>query len=145
VRQDRQPRAEVHADHPCSLDRDASCNCARPHAVWEGRVVARSPGQAGRSAGRTAGSRPGGARSTPHRWLTWLLALAPRRPSRRRRRPPQARPQLLGHDLDDRACAAVLGGPTPLPEPAHDHDPAAPAQLTSSIQSPRSFRHRRRR
>jgi hypothetical protein len=35
-----------------------------------------------------------------HRRSSWLLALAPRRPGRRRR-PAQARPQLLGHDLDD--------------------------------------------
>jgi hypothetical protein len=44
--------------------------------------------------------------------------LAPRRPGRRRRRPPQARPQLLGHDLDHLPGAAVLGGPGPLLEPA---------------------------
>jgi hypothetical protein len=36
--------------------------------------------------------------------------------------------QLLGHDLDDRAGAAVLSGPGPLLEPTHDHDPAATAR-----------------
>jgi hypothetical protein len=46
-------------------------------------------------------------------------------PGGARRRPPQAWPQLLGHDLHDRAGAAVLGGPAPLLELAHDHDAAA--------------------
>jgi hypothetical protein len=54
-----------------------------------------------------------------------LLALAPRLPGRGRRRPPEARPQLVGYDLHDRAGAAVLGGPAPLQPSAHDHDPAA--------------------
>jgi hypothetical protein len=35
------------------------------------------------------------------------LVLAPRRPGRGRRRPPEARPQLVGHDLDGGAGAAV--------------------------------------
>jgi hypothetical protein len=43
----------------------------------------------------------------------------------RGRRPTKARPQLLGHDLDSRSGAAVLGGPAPLLEPAHDHHAAA--------------------
>jgi hypothetical protein len=34
-------------------------------------------------------------------------------------------PQLLGHDLDGGAGAAVLGGPAPLLEPTHDHHPVA--------------------
>jgi len=54
--------------------------------------------------------------------------LAPRGPGRGRRRPTEARPQLLGHDLDDRAGATVLSGPGPLLEPAHDHNPAALGQ-----------------
>jgi hypothetical protein len=33
--------------------------------------------------------------------------------------------QLLGHDLDYRSGAAVLGRPCPLLESAQDHDPAA--------------------
>ena len=35
--------------------------------------------------------------------------------------PAQARPQLVRHDLDGRAGAAVLGRPAPLLEPIHDH------------------------
>src|SRR5215208_3517102 len=54
-----------------------------------------------------------------------LLVAAPRRPGRRRRRPPQARSQLLGHDLDNRPGAAILSGPAPLLESTHDHHPAA--------------------
>jgi hypothetical protein len=84
VREYRQPCAKVHADHPCSRGGDARCNSARPHAVWEASCPA-----------------------TP----SWLLTPAPRRPGRRRRRPPQARPQLLGYDLDHRPVAAVLSGP----------------------------------
>jgi hypothetical protein len=57
-----------------------------------------------------------------------LLALTARRPRRRRRRPAQARAELVGHDLHDRPRAAVLGGPSALLKPTHDHDPAAPAQ-----------------
>ena len=38
-------------------------------------------------------------------------------------RPTEARPQLLGHDLDDGSGAAILGRPGPLLEPAHDHRP----------------------
>jgi hypothetical protein len=64
------------------------------------------------------------ASRSSHRWSSWLLVLAPRRPGRRRRRPPQARSELLGHDLDDLPGAAVLVGPGPLLEAAHDHDPA---------------------
>src|SRR5215203_4422763 len=41
------------------------------------------------------------------------------RPGGRRRRPPEARPKLLSHDLDHRPGAAVLSGPAPLLEPAH--------------------------
>ena len=54
--------------------------------------------------------------------------LVPRRPGRGRRCPPQAWPQLVGHYLHDRSGAAVLSGPAPLLEPAHDHDPAALGQ-----------------
>src|SRR4029453_15747294 len=50
--------------------------------------------------------------------------LTPRRPGRRRDRPPQTRPQLLGHDLDGGSGAAVLSGPGPLLKPAQK-DPAA--------------------
>jgi hypothetical protein len=46
-----------------------------------------------------------------------LLALAPRRPGRRCGCPAQARPQLLGHDLDHRSGAAILSRPCPLLEP----------------------------
>jgi hypothetical protein len=48
---------------------------------------------------------------------SWLAVLA----GRGRCRPPQARPQLLGHHLDHGAGAAVLGRPGPLVQPAHDH------------------------
>jgi hypothetical protein len=47
------------------------------------------------------------------------------RPGGRRRRPSQAWPKLLGHDLDSRLCGAVPSSPAPLLELAHDHDPAA--------------------
>jgi hypothetical protein len=40
----------------------------------------------------------------------------------------EARPELLGHDLHNRAGAAVLGRPGPLLEPTHDHHPAALSQ-----------------
>src|SRR5215212_5216212 len=39
--------------------------------------------------------------------------------------PTQTRPKLLSHDLDHRPGAAVLSGPAPLLQPAHDHHPAA--------------------
>src|SRR4029450_9253787 len=42
--------------------------------------------------------------------------LTPRRLGRGRRRPPQARSQLLGHDLHGRSGAAILSGPAPLLE-----------------------------
>src|ERR687898_2322279 len=58
-----------------------------------------------------------------HRWSSWLLAA--RGPGRGCRRPPQAGAQLVGDDLDGGAGAAVLGGPAPMLESAHDHDPAA--------------------
>ena len=64
----------------------------------------------------------------PLRTSSWLLAVIPRRPGRRCRRPTKARPQRLGHDLDHRPGAAVLGRPAPLRKSAHDFDPAAPAQ-----------------
>ena len=35
---------------------------------------------------------------------------------------------LMSCDLDDLPSAAVLVGPGPLLEPAHDHDPAPPTQ-----------------
>jgi integrase len=66
------------------------------------------------------------ASRSSHRWSSWLLARAARRPGRRRRRPPQARPQLLGHDLDGGSGAAVLSRPAALLEPAHDHQRPAP-------------------
>jgi hypothetical protein len=55
-----------------------------------------------------------------HCWSSWLLAA--RGPGRRRRRPPQAWPQLLGQHRDHGSGAAVLGRPAPLLELAHDHD-----------------------
>jgi hypothetical protein len=61
------------------------------------------------------------------REMSRLASLAPRRLGRGRRRPPQARPQLVGHDLDGRAGAAVLSGPAALLEPAHDHGAACSA------------------
>jgi hypothetical protein len=48
-----------------------------------------------------------------------LLALGG--PDRRGGRPAQARPQLLGHDLDHLAGATVLSGPSPLLEPTDHH------------------------
>jgi hypothetical protein len=71
-----------------------------------------------------------------HRWSSWPPLLAPRRPGRRR--PPQAWPQLLGHDLDDRSGAAVLSGPAPLLEPAHDASSRLLA--ATAIGSPSSVR-----
>jgi hypothetical protein len=65
------------------------------------------------------------ASRSSHRWSSWLLARVFRRPGRGRRRPLEARPQLLGRDLDHGAGAAVLGGPCPLLESAHDHHPGA--------------------
>jgi NAD(P)-dependent dehydrogenase (short-subunit alcohol dehydrogenase family) len=41
------------------------------------------------------------------------------------RRPPQARSQLLGHDLDSGSGAAIPGCLGALLEPAHDYDSAA--------------------
>jgi hypothetical protein len=63
-------------------------------------------------------------RPAPSHRSSWLPILTPRGPGRRRR-PPQARPQLLGHALHGRAGAAILSGPAPLLKPTHDHDPAA--------------------
>jgi hypothetical protein len=60
-----------------------------------------------------------------HPWSSWLPVLTPRGPGRRRRRPTEARPQLLGQHFDRGSGTAVLSGPAPLLEPAHDHDPAA--------------------
>ena len=56
-----------------------------------------------------------------------LVALAARRPGGGGC-PPQARPQLLGYDLDDLAGAAVFSGPAPLLESANDHHSAALGQ-----------------
>jgi hypothetical protein len=53
-------------------------------------------------------------------WLERLVALVVVAVAHRK-----AWPQLLGHDLDGRAGAAVLGSPAPLLEAAQDHDPAA--------------------
>ena len=69
------------------------------------------------------GSWPGGRRCC---WPARTHGSArPGRPAWRGGRPPQAWPQLLGHDLHHRAGAAILGRPCPLLEPAQDHDPAA--------------------
>jgi hypothetical protein len=63
---------------------------------------------------------------------TPLLLLAPRRPGRGRRRPPQARPQLLGHDLNGGPGAAVpavqlrcCSRPTTTTRLPFDHDCSA--------------------
>jgi hypothetical protein len=48
----------------------------------------------------------------PYRCSTWLAARAPSRPGRGRRRPPEARSQLVGHDLDHRP-RAVSSRPGP--------------------------------
>jgi hypothetical protein len=53
-------------------------------------------------------------------WLERLVALVVVAVAHRK-----AWPQLVGHDLDGRAGAAVLGSPAPLLEAAQDHDPAA--------------------
>jgi hypothetical protein len=72
-----------------------------------------------------AEARPSQSRSRS----SWLLLPAPRRPGRRRRRPAQAWPQLLGHDLHgrsgrcrpQRSTLAAGAGPPPRPGcPAHD-------------------------
>ena len=66
------------------------------------------------------------SRSCCRAMLAWLLLPArARRGPGRRRCPAQARPQLVGHDLDHRAAGAVVGLPGPLLQPAHDHHPAA--------------------
>lgn len=57
--------------------------------------------------------------------LSWLLASAPRRPGHGRRRPPESRSQLLGHDLHDGLGAA---GPGVLPEVACESGPDALGQ-----------------
>jgi len=57
-----------------------------------------------------------------------LLAAALGDPGRGRGHLPQARPQLLGHDLDHGSGAAVLSSPAPLLEPTHDYHPAALAR-----------------
>src|SRR5215208_315986 len=62
-----------------------------------------------------------------------LAARAARRPGRGRRRPPQARSQLLGHDLNGRSGAANLSRPSPLLEPTHDHDPATLGQRLRGV------------
>jgi hypothetical protein len=67
---------------------------------------------AGRSASRSS-----------HRWSSCLLAT--RGPGRGRCRPTKARPQLLGQHLDHGSGSAVLSGPCPLLEPAHDDHPHA--------------------
>jgi hypothetical protein len=54
-----------------------------------------------------------------------LLALAPRHPGRGGRRPREAWPQLVGHDIDHGAGAAVLSGPGAQLEPAHDDSAAS--------------------
>ena len=67
-----------------------------------------------RNASRTGGGT-GWRPASPGRAMlarSPLLARAPRRPGRRRRRPPQARPQPIGHDLDRRP-GAVSSRPCP--------------------------------
>jgi hypothetical protein len=70
-----------------------------------------------------------GVRHVPETTVKYHLGLAgaPRRPGRRRR-PPQARPQLLGHDLGGGSSVAILSGPCPPLKPTHDHDPAGSAR-----------------
>jgi hypothetical protein len=67
----------------------------------------------------------------PSRSPAALVELAARRPGRRC--PPQAWSQLVGHDLDGRAGAAVLGRPGPLLEPTHDHHSAALGQRLRGV------------
>jgi hypothetical protein len=45
----------------------------------------------------------------------------------------QARPRLLGHDLDGQAGAAVVGGPAALLQPADHHHADAPAQRLGGV------------
>ena len=98
-----------------------SRSCSRLSTVLEGaqRATARRRSQFPQADGAERHiARP----APPHRSSGLLAA---RGPSRGGRRPTQAWPQLLGHDLHDGAGAAVLSGPGPLLEAAHDHDPAA--------------------
>src|SRR5829696_8618651 len=82
---------------------------------------------------------PSPASRSPLRWSSWLLApRRPGRPGRRRRRPTEARPQLLGHDLDGGAGAAVLSGPGALLEPAHDYSAASACGESHLIRTARS-------
>src|SRR5215218_1488487 len=77
-----------------------------------------------------------GERSPARRSSNSLFAGARNGPRRSGGRPPQARPQLLGHDLDHRPGAAVLSGPGPRLEPTADHHPAAPGQRLSRVLGP---------
>jgi hypothetical protein len=52
------------------------------------------------------------ARPVPPHRSSWLPVGAARGPGHGCRRPTEARPELLGHDLDHGSGAAVLGGPT---------------------------------
>src|SRR5215211_1513495 len=79
----------------------------------------------GLGASRILPSRRGGGRSPARRSSSSLLAGARGGPCRSGGRPSQARPELVGHDLNGLPGAAILSGPAPLLEPAHDHDPAA--------------------
>jgi hypothetical protein len=108
---------------PCAAGRGRPPEAAaRRPALSSSRKPSRAqwlPCWTERNASMLPASRPS------HRWSCWLLAQAPCRPGRGRRRPTEARSQLLGHDLHDRPCAAILSGPSSLLEPSHDHDPAA--------------------
>ena len=63
-----------------------------------------------------------------HRWSTWLLLQAPGRPGGRRRRPTEARPQLLGQHLDQGAGAAVTPGAAGGPGSPDGHQERAKAE-----------------
>jgi hypothetical protein len=79
-----------------------SRSCSRLSTVLEGaqRATARRRSQFPQAGAERHIARP----APPHRSSGLLAA---RGPDRRRRRPSQARPELLGHDLDDLAGAAA--------------------------------------
>jgi hypothetical protein len=79
--------------------------------------------------GCSPGLEPGGPQDLNHglRYRVHQLlgvghwpTLAARRPGRGGRRPPQARPSSVGHDLHDGSGAAILRRRAALLEPAHD-------------------------
>ena len=103
------PEQHSFAYAPCPRDHTAppwSANPGRASPHWdEDGVTASSPPEGGGQCRTYLSSRLG-------------------RPARCRRCPPQAWPELVGHNLDDLAGVVILSGPGPLLEPTHDHDPA---------------------